>query len=75
MISKAIRLKMNGKRKQRTKTKLFVVGPHAKNEHSLFFLKYFVNKPVLDIYSAGVATEQVAPQAFAGWWILKGIDP
>ena len=58
---KAIRLKMDGKGKQRTKTKLFVVGPHAKNEHSLFFLKYFVNYPVLDIDSARVATEQVAP--------------
>ena len=66
---------MNGKGKQRTKTKLFVVGPHAKNEHSLFFFKYFVNYPVLDIDSARVATEQVAPQTFKRWWILKGIDP
>ena len=57
---KAIRLKMDGKGKQRTKTKLFVVGPHAKNEHSLFFIEYFVNYPVLDIDSARVATEQVA---------------
>ena len=66
---------MNGKGKQRTKTKLFVVGPHAKNEHRLFFLEYFINKPVLDIDSAGVATEQVAAKAFKRWRILKGIDP
>ena len=57
------------------KTKFFVVGPHAKNEHRLFFLEYFINKPVLDIDSAGVATEQVAPQTFKRWRIPKGIDP